>query len=145
MAQRFRRSGKDRLVLLVMSDHDPEGDDIPHSFARSMRDDFAIENIDFIKVALTAQQVRELALPPGPTAKADSSRRKFVQAHGEYVYELEAVAPEQLQRILRTTIESVIDMGLFKQEQAREKTDSGYLAGVRKTVHDLLAQLQIEE
>ena len=146
MAQRFRRSGKDRLVLLVMSDHDPEGDDIPHSFARSMRDDFAIENIDFIKVALTAQQVRELALPPGPTAKADSSRRKkFVQAHGEHVYELEAVAPEQLQRILRTTIESVIDMGLFKQEQAREKKDSVYLAGVRKTVHDLLAQLQIEE
>jgi hypothetical protein len=146
MAQRFRRTGKDRLILLVLADLDPEGDDIAHSFARSMRDDFGIKSVEFIKVALTVAQVAELGLPPGPTAKADSSRRKkFVQAHGEYVYELEAVAPERLQRILRETIESVIDMRLFRQEQAREKKDSAYLAGVRNTIQDLLAHVKIEE
>src|SRR5262249_55952988 len=37
MAKRFRRSGKEQLILLVLSDFDPEGEDIAHSFARSMR------------------------------------------------------------------------------------------------------------
>src|SRR5207244_13084840 len=33
MAERYRKSGKDKLVLIVASDFDPEGEDIPHSFA----------------------------------------------------------------------------------------------------------------
>ena len=79
MAQRFRRTGKDRLILLVVSDFDPEGEDIPHSFARSMRDDFGIGGVEFVKVALTAAQVEELALPPGPKAKRGSSRTTQVR------------------------------------------------------------------
>jgi hypothetical protein len=145
MAQRFRRTGKDRLVLLVLSDLDPEGEDIAHSFARSMRDDFAISNIDFIKVALTADQVDEVALPPGPKAKKGSSRRKrFVREHGEHVYELEAVDPDQLQVMLRQIIESVLDMKLFRAEQDKERKDAAQLDGVRNTVHELLGTLPME-
>ncbi len=145
MAQRFKRSGKARLVLLVLSDFDPEGEDIPHSFARSMRDDFRIRSIDFIKVALTASQAKELQLPLGLKAKAGSSRRKkFVRAHGEHVFELEALEPEQLQAILRQTIESVLDMDLLRAEQDAERQDAARLAAVQKTVHDMLATLQFE-
>ena len=145
MAQRFLRSGKDRLLLLVMADHDPEGDDIGRSFARSMRDDFKIPEIEFIKVALTAAQVDELHLPPGPTAKEGSSRRKrFVRDHGEHVYELEAVEPDDLQKMLRQTIETVLDMKLFRAEQKKEQQDSAYISGVCKTVHKMLSTLKIE-
>ena len=38
----YKASGKDKLIILVLSDFDPEGEDIPHSFARSMRDDFGV-------------------------------------------------------------------------------------------------------
>jgi hypothetical protein len=145
MAERFRRSGKERLLLLVLADQDPEGDDIPHSFARSMRDDFGISGIEFIKVALTADQVAELRLPPGPKAKTGSSRRKkFVREHGEHVYELEAVEPEQLQVMLRRVIESVLDMRLFRAEQDKEREDAARLDGIRRTVHDMLASLRLE-
>ncbi len=50
MAQRFRKSSKEKLVLLLLSDFDPDGEEIAHSFARSMRDDFGIEDIHPIKV-----------------------------------------------------------------------------------------------
>src|SRR5579871_1789829 len=62
MAQRFKQSGKEQLVLLVLSDFDPEGEDIAESFARSMRDDFGIKRIVPIKVALTSEQVQEMPL-----------------------------------------------------------------------------------
>jgi hypothetical protein len=143
MALRFRRTGKDRLVLLVLSDFDPEGQDIAHSFARSIRDDFGIRNIDFIKVALTAEQVRQLRLPPGPKAKKGSSRRKkFVREHGEHVYELEAVEPERLQTMLRQTIESVLDMKLFRAEQAQERRDAASLEEFRQRAQRLLGEVR---
>jgi hypothetical protein len=56
------RSGKDKLLLLVVSDFDPEGDDIPESFAKLMRDDFGIDNVEAIKVALTYQQSPKLGI-----------------------------------------------------------------------------------
>jgi hypothetical protein len=146
MAQRYQRSGKEQLVLLFLSDFDPEGEDIPHSFARSMRDDFGIDKVEYIKVGLTREQVEELHLQPGLTAKEGSSRReRFVEQHGEHVFELEAVEPERLQTMLRQTIESVLDMALFTAEQAKEKEDARYLSGVRKTVNDMLATLRLEQ
>ena len=47
-----------------------------------------------VKVALTAEQVERLKLPPQMTAKKGSSRRAgFVEKHGEAVFELEAIHP----------------------------------------------------
>jgi hypothetical protein len=37
----------------VLSDFDSEGEDIPHRFARSLRDDFGVQNVVAMKVALT--------------------------------------------------------------------------------------------
>jgi hypothetical protein len=41
--------------------------------------------------------------------------------------------------MLRQAAESIIDMDLFGREQAKEQEDAAYLAGVRKTVKDVLA------
>ena len=76
IAERFHKSGKDRLVLLMLSDFDPDGEEIAHSFARSLRDDFGIQRIEPIKVALTAEQVKEFDLPPAMKAKKKSSQYK---------------------------------------------------------------------
>ena len=69
IAERFRASGKQKLVLLMVGDFDPDGEDICHSFARSMRDDFGIASVHPIKVALTAEQVERVSLPPLMKAK----------------------------------------------------------------------------
>jgi hypothetical protein len=136
MAKRHRLSGKEKLILLVLSDFDPEGEDIAHSFARSMRDDFGIDSVEAIKVALTAAQVKELRLPPQMKAKRGSSRRdRFVSEHGEDVWELEAIPPDSLQTMLRTTIESTIDPKRLNDEIEAEKSDAAFLAGVRKRAH----------
>jgi hypothetical protein len=135
MAERFNKSGKQRLILLVLSDFDPEGNDIAHSFARSMRDDFGVEKIEPIKVALTETQVQEMQLPPMMKAKEGSSRRKrFVDQHGEDVFELEAVPPERLQAILRDAIDGVLDTSAFNAEVEAEKGDVRHLDQMRRQV-----------
>jgi hypothetical protein len=140
IAQRFRKSGKERLVLVVVSDHDPEGDDIPHSLATSMRDDFGIAKVDAVKAGLTQQQVDDLRLAPNTTAKEKSSRRNgFVRKYGEAVFELEAVSPTRLQEFVRSAVEGVLDMDLFRAELERERQDARELAAYRQQVHRALS------
>ncbi len=62
MFLRYKNSHKSKLVLLMLSDHDPDGEEIAQSFARSMRDDFGIEDIHPVKVALNRDQVDSLHL-----------------------------------------------------------------------------------
>lgn len=140
IAKRFEKSGKDRLILIVVSDHDPEGDDIPHSLARSIRDDFGIRNVAAVKAALTHEQVVSLRLSPNATAKEKSSRRsEFVRKYGNAVYELEAVPPVQLQEFLRSSIESVLDMEAYRTELAREGDDAAELKVIRNRARAALA------
>jgi len=142
MAQRFKRSGKENLILLVLSDFDPEGEDIGRSFAQSMRDDFGIANIRPVKVALTQDQVENLRLPPIMKAKKTSSRYGgFVEKHGENVFELEAIPPDTLQAILRRAIDSVIDVKAFNAEIDKEKQDAAHLDTVRRQAHVVLGDL----
>ena len=142
IAERYRRSGKRRLVLLVMSDFDPEGEDIPHSLARSMRDDFGIDNVAAYKVGLTAEQVKRLDLPPQLKAKRSSARYKgFIRKHGsDDVYELEAVSPEQLQEWLSEAIDAALDTDAFNAELDAERQDAAALAGVRAVAHEAIAE-----
>lgn len=136
---RFLRSGKDRLVLLFASDFDPDGEEIAHSFARSLRDDFDIEAIDPIKVALSAEHVDEFKLPPRLKAKETSSRYQgFVDLHGDDVWELEAIPPAELQRLFREAIDSVMDLDAFNAEVEAERTDAAFLDEARQRVHAAL-------
>jgi hypothetical protein len=140
MAVRFKKSGKDRLVILLVSDFDPPGQEIAHSFARSMQLEFHIKNVDAIQVALTHDQVQEFALPSGGKTKLKSQGRpRFVQRYGDQVYELEALPPETLQALLRKAIDSVIDVDLFNHELDQEKQDAAFLATARRRAQLALA------
>lgn len=133
MANRYFKSGKEKLVLLVISDHDPDGEEIGQSFARSMRDEFGIDNIHPVRVALTADQVAERKLIPNMVAKEKSANcKKFVQMYGQHVYELESLDPADLQQILRTTIEAVIDKAAYSAEIEAERADAHHLAALRR-------------
>src|SRR5262245_11676244 len=56
MYERSMASGKRQLVILALSDFDPDGLRIAHGFARPMRDDFGVKNIHAQSVCLTWRQ-----------------------------------------------------------------------------------------
>ena len=145
MVDRFRASGREKLVVIVVSDFDPEGEDIPASFGVSLRDDFGIPpaQLRIIKAALTADQVRTLDLHEGQLSKETSSRYdRFVAAHGERVWELESLATEQLREIVEAAIRSVLDLDAFEAEVEREQQEQPELEAKRRQLRQaLLADL----
>lgn len=151
MVKRHKKSGKDKFILLVLSDFDPDGEEIAHSLARSIRDDFSIKNIEPIKVAITADQVQKFNLPIGGRVKKGANEsqktkvRKFAEKYGENVFELEAMAPTVLQDLLRKAIDSVIDIEAFSAEIEQEKEDAKMVEGTRHVAHEMLRELEIED
>jgi hypothetical protein len=135
LANRYRASGRDQLIVLIASDFDADGIEIGQSFARSMRDDFGIEKIVPVRVALTPAQVAEYKLPPQLKAKKSSSQySKFASQFGDDCFELEALEPATLQHVLRNAIEDVLDISAFNAEVDAEKHDAVKLLRLREHV-----------
>jgi hypothetical protein len=146
IAKRFKQqSDKDKLIVLAMSDLDPDGDAIAHSIAQRLRDDHDIDNVELIKVALTMQQAR--GLPESPFEKAKEKSPNFKRYVERYrttnVWELEAVPPRTLQQLLEQHIKAVIDRKAFKTERDHEREDGDDNARVRAVMLQTLRQ-QIE-
>ncbi len=139
IALRFEKSGKSRMKLLVVSDFDPEGEDIARAALASLRHEFGIADITAYKVALTAEQVRKFRLPPNNVVKGSSSRAKgFIAANGKHAYELEALEPAVLQSIVADAIGCVIDRGRYDAEVAAETTDAATIAAYAARVKEAL-------
>ncbi len=144
MFTRFQDSGKEHLVLLIVSDHDPDGEEIAHSFARSMQQDFGVWDIKAIKVALTREQVEAFDLPSDNLTEAKTTSpnyKRFFDKYGSDAYELEAIEPADLQELLTEAVESVIDVDAFNAEIDAEKEDVKFLDATRAKVHKRLADL----
>jgi len=145
MAKRYAKSGKQQLVVVILSDFDPDGEVIAESFARSMRDDFKIQNIVAIKAGLTLTQAIKHKLPRHLDPKTGSKNyAKFVARYGDaHTYELDGLQPEVMQTILQKTIDSVIDVKAFNHELEQEKKDAAFAVTVRQKVLKVLRELGI--
>jgi hypothetical protein len=137
---RFKRSGKEKLVLLMLTDFDPDGDQIAASFASSMRDDFYLTDIHPVKVALTAEDVAQYDLPSDMDAKPSSPNyKKFLKRYGATkAVELDAAPVRLLQSKLREEIEGIIDMTEFKAQIDQSKQDSAHIEAHRRVVFEAI-------
>jgi hypothetical protein len=152
MVQRFERSGNAKMIILVISDFDPDGEEICMSHIRSIRDDFGIENVMAKKVALTHEQVKEFGLtnyvqakkPKGkkgedPDPEAQNKYNRFVEKAGnDHAFELEAIPPATRARLLDEAIRSVMDIDAFNAEVEAEKQEAAKLQGLRVAIAPML-------
>ena len=140
MIERFKKSGKDKLCIIVLGDQDPEGIDIGESLLKSMREDFGAVSTEAIRAGLNPEQVQRFGLYENKLTEAKNkggTRYKgYVKRFGKRVFELDALMPQQIQEILTEAIDSVLDKELFNIEIEAEKQDAAYLQAVREQVHN---------
>jgi hypothetical protein len=146
MWQRFLASGKDKLIVLMLSDFDPDGEAIAHAYARSMRDDFGITNVLAKKVCLTHEQVLERNFRHWVPAKGKSANfKKFVAKYGDRAYELEALDPAERSKLLEEAIRSVIDIEAYNREVEAERADAQRLRALREQAAKAMAEVSIDD
>jgi hypothetical protein len=142
MSERFKASRKKHLVVLVLHDFDPDGLEIAHSFAKSLRDDFGIEDIVPKSVCLNWEQVQRRQLEQTfdltETKKSQPKFREHIKRFGEHFHELEALPSAERSKLLGEAIRSVIDVKAYNAEIRAEEKDEETLQAYRDSVLDIM-------
>jgi len=126
------------IKVLQLTDFDPSGEDMVRDLedrlTRYGASDFEVE-----KIALTSDQVRALGLPPMPAKKSDPRYERFAAIYGDQAVELDALPPDDLERIVSTGIEDLIDQGAWEAEEAKAEQER---EEVQRRIEELLDQIE---
>jgi hypothetical protein len=121
-------SGRPAIVIYA-GDFDPSGEDILRNFSEQM----ARRGLDLSikRIALTAAQVDQYALPEMPGKEADSRANGFREKHGKLVQvELDALDPNILRGLYQQGISRHWDVSTHQAVLERERAERKRLARV---------------
>lgn len=130
IAQRICATAKP-AVILHLGDYDPSGESIFAALAEDVRAfvladrRYATIDVEFRRIALTADQVRQFDLPTAPANSRDSRTHRWGDRG---TCQLEALAPDQIAAILEASILDVIDDGQLTQDQQLEQWERQQIA-----------------
>lgn len=108
--KRFESIGIPKLIL-YFGDFDPSGLDIYRHLQTELK---TVENLSFKRIAITQQQAQDLHLIPNFAKENDSRTIKFLESNKNETYELDAIEPTLLQKIIEQSILTNLDLDLIK-------------------------------
>ena len=120
----------DNNVILYMGDHDPSGLDMVRDIQDRL-DEFG-SNVEVVPVALTTSQVRQYDPPPNPAKITDPRAKWYIKEYGGTSWEVDALEPRALHKLLEQHIECRIDIGKFDKIIEQEKEDKATLKEMLK-------------
>lgn len=76
-------------------------------------------DINFRRIALNMKQVKEQNPPPNPAKTTDSRYAEYRAEYGELSWELDALSPEYLHKLVEDNISAWVDPIAWEQRKAR--------------------------
>lgn len=109
-------------VILYLGDHDPSGEDMVRDIDARLQE-FGVEFLTVEKVALTIAQVRQYNPPPNPAKVTDPRARAYIEKFGDESWEVDALPPNVLTRLIRASFLKHIDVNKMDSVKLREELD----------------------
>jgi len=138
-AHRFRRAhrqGRD-CVLIHLGDHDPSGIDMTRDNVDRLSTMFA--DVEIKRVALNMDQIEEYSPPPNPTKITDSRAESYISEFGHESWELDALEPRVIDRLLDGHIQNLIDnRDLYDERKADTEKGRQVLEWIGENSHDVI-------
>jgi len=120
MYDAFNRLSSDDIIL-YFGDHDPSGMDMIRD-VRERLEEFGIE-VRVNPVALTMEQIRKFNPPPNPAKITDPRAKWYISEYGNTSWELDALPPRELIRLVEEAVLEIIDLGLYEDMLRKEQED----------------------
>lgn len=108
--------------IFYLGDHDPSGEDMVRDISDRLKE-FGVMRLQVRKLALTMQQIRRFNPPPNPAKLTDSRAKEYIKKFGNESWEVDALPPRELTRIIREAFVSVIDREKMNDVIDRENRD----------------------
>lgn len=111
-----------RPVIIYLGDHDPSGLDMVEDHRRRLSV-FAGVPVHVHHVALTIEQIHRWSPPPNYAKPADARYEKYRAQWGEQCWELDALPPDELRRLVQRTIDQYRDQRAWSEALAELSAD----------------------
>lgn len=124
---RYERADQE-TVIVHLGDHDPSGVDM----TRDIQDRLELfkANTRVIRIALNMNQVRRYNPPPNPAKLTDSRAGGYIAEHGTSSWELDALDPATLARLIESEIAQWRDDDLWARDTAAMEEQRSLLTAV---------------
>ncbi len=128
-----REESNQATMILHLGDHDPSGLDMTRDNADRLSM-FARFDCEVQRLALNMDQVNQYAPPPNPAKLTDTRANRYVARFGDDSWELDALEPRVIERLIEDAVSPLIDADLMDEVSARE---SDARARLREVANEL--------
>lgn len=125
------------ITVLHFADHDPSGIDMTRDLKERFHE-YSSLDINLERIALTHDQVQHYRLPPNPTKRADPRADSYIAKFGNECWELDAIEPMELQRMVLEAIVRHVDFSLWNQTLEQIQQEREDLRAMFSSIKDLL-------
>ena len=94
-----------KCIIYHLGDYDPSGVAAGESVLKAFRDDFKVD-VEFVRIAVTPEQIQRLDLPTRPVKTSDSRAAKW---RGGECVELDSMLPADIRHLVEENITGHID------------------------------------
>lgn len=120
-AQRLRRHShqSQHPIVFHLGDHDPSGVDMTRDNLERL-DLFSNRPLEVRRLALNWDQIEEFDPPPSPAKLTDSRARGYIAEFGDDSWELDALEPQVMADLIRTSVEALINRDFWDEDLERQ-------------------------
>lgn len=115
--------------ILYLGDFDPSGLDMIRDVKERLEEFGVCPTVKHI--GLTMDQIKEFNPPENPAKITDPRAKWYLQEHGNKSWEVDALDPETLHRLVKENVEELIDMDLFNEMLIKEEKDKEKLQNLK--------------
>lgn len=127
------------VAVIYLGDHDPSGIDMSRDVEERLRLFSEVDQFDgtleLLRVALNYDQIKKLRPPENPAKMTDSRAGAYVARFGRSSWELDAIEPRALAKLVRDEVRGLRDSDAWEKAVALEaamKEEISKLAGKSK-------------
>lgn len=125
--------------IIYLGDHDPSGKDMIRDIQDRMIEFGIGDDIEVNAVALTTDQIKSYNPPPYPTKIKDPRADSYIREYGNVAWEVDALTPQTLKKVLEDAIISKMDMGRYEHMLEQEQEDKNQLRVMKSKLKDNFA------
>ena len=130
-------------VIIHLGDHDPSGLDMTRDIFERL-DMFAGESVNIRRIALNFDQIQQYQPPPNPAKMTDSRFNGYADKYGTESWELDALSPGILVKMIQSEILSYRDKDKWDALAEQEKHERETLLAIANN-YDLVAETVEQE
>ena len=136
-----------QIKVLYLGDHDPSGLDMVRDIGDRLKmlsdGDFS-STINMEHIALTKEQIDELNPPPNPTKITDSRAGAYINEHGHSSWELDALEPRYIDKLIAKWIKSFVDDDIWAESEKKYRIEKDLLEEKAEEIKEAVSNNEAE-